>query len=110
MRCHALRNWRRRGRMGSYKADESSGMVLLAGNSHPELARLVSDRLNVKLGDAIVYNKTNRETTVDIKQSVRGKHVFIIQSGHRCKKTFKIGKLRNHILGVHLALHSSCRK
>ncbi|KHN84895.1 Phosphoribosyl pyrophosphate synthase-associated protein 2 [Toxocara canis] len=67
--------------MGSYKADESSGMVLLAGNSHPELARLVSDRLNVKLGDAIVYNKTNRETTVDIKQSVRGKHVFIIQSG-----------------------------
>ncbi|VDK45394.1 unnamed protein product [Anisakis simplex] len=69
--------------MGSYKADESSGMVLLAGNSHPELARLVSDRLNVKLGDAIVYNKTNRETTVDIKQSVRGKHVFIIQSGSK---------------------------
>uniref|UniRef100_A0A9J2P430 Ribose-phosphate pyrophosphokinase N-terminal domain-containing protein n=1 Tax=Ascaris lumbricoides TaxID=6252 RepID=A0A9J2P430_ASCLU len=55
--------------MSSYKADESSGMVLLAGNSHPELARLVSDRLNVKLGDAIVYNKTNRETWVDIKQS-----------------------------------------
>uniref|UniRef100_F1L2D0 Phosphoribosyl pyrophosphate synthase-associated protein 2 n=1 Tax=Ascaris suum TaxID=6253 RepID=F1L2D0_ASCSU len=69
--------------MSSYKADESSGMVLLAGNSHPELARLVSDRLNVKLGDAIVYNKTNRETSVDIKQSVRGKHVFIIQSGSK---------------------------
>ncbi|PAV73871.1 hypothetical protein WR25_16060 [Diploscapter pachys] len=66
-----------------YKADESSGMVLLTGNSHPELARLVSDRLGIRLGDATVYNKTNRETSVDIKQSVRGKHVFIMQSGSK---------------------------
>lgn len=43
----------------------------------------IFSRLNVKLGDAIVYNKTNRETWVDIKQSVRGKHVFIIQSGSK---------------------------
>uniref|UniRef100_A0A915E1R4 Ribose-phosphate pyrophosphokinase N-terminal domain-containing protein n=1 Tax=Ditylenchus dipsaci TaxID=166011 RepID=A0A915E1R4_9BILA len=66
-----------------YKTDESSGMVFLAGNSHPELARLVSDRLGVKMGDATVYNKTNRETSVDIKQSVRGKHVFILQTSNK---------------------------
>lgn len=58
-------------------------MVLLTGNSHPELARLVSDRMGIRLGDAIVYNKTNRESSVDIKQSVRGKHVFILQSGSK---------------------------
>ncbi|VDN57910.1 unnamed protein product [Dracunculus medinensis] len=68
---------------GVYKDDESTGMVLLAGNSHPDLARLVSDRLNVKLGEVSIYNKTNRETSVEIRQSVRGKHVFIIQSGSK---------------------------
>lgn len=43
---------------------KSSGMVLLMGNSHPELARLVSDRLGVRLGDAVVYNKVNFEFLV----------------------------------------------
>uniref|UniRef100_A0A914UGM7 Ribose-phosphate pyrophosphokinase N-terminal domain-containing protein n=1 Tax=Plectus sambesii TaxID=2011161 RepID=A0A914UGM7_9BILA len=65
------------------KDDESCGMILLAGNAHPELARLTSDRMGIKLGDCTVYNKPNRETSVDIKQSVRGKHVFIIQSGSK---------------------------
>lgn len=41
-------------------SDESSGMVLLTGNSHPALSELVSSRLGIRLGDAIVYNKTNR--------------------------------------------------
>ncbi|KAK6041852.1 hypothetical protein COOONC_20643 [Cooperia oncophora] len=63
----------------NYKTDDSSGMVFLSGNSHPELSRLVSDRLGIRQGEVIVYNKTNRETSVDIKQSVRGKHVFILQ-------------------------------
>ncbi|CAP35094.2 Protein CBG17449 [Caenorhabditis briggsae] len=65
------------------RADASSGMVLLTGNSHPELAKMVSERLEIRLGEATVYNKTNRETSVDIKQSVRGKHVFILQSGSK---------------------------
>lgn len=43
-------------------ADESTGMVLLTGNSHPELARLLSDRLGIRLADVVVYNKTNRGT------------------------------------------------
>uniref|UniRef100_A0AC34QYC5 Ribose-phosphate pyrophosphokinase N-terminal domain-containing protein n=1 Tax=Panagrolaimus sp. JU765 TaxID=591449 RepID=A0AC34QYC5_9BILA len=62
-------------------SDESSGMVILAGNSHPYLCELICHRLGIRIGDAIVYNKSNTETSVDIKQSVRGKHVFIIQSG-----------------------------
>ncbi|KAI6197935.1 Ribose-phosphate diphosphokinase family-containing protein [Aphelenchoides besseyi] len=71
-------------------SDESSGMVLLTdgrslrllfeGNAHPTLAQLVCERMGVRMGDAAVYNKSNRETSVDIKQSVRGKDVFIIQS------------------------------
>ncbi|KAI6230430.1 Ribose-phosphate diphosphokinase family-containing protein [Aphelenchoides fujianensis] len=61
-------------------SDESSGMVILTGNAHPTLAELVCERMGVRKGDAAVYNKSNRETNVDIKQSVRGKDVFIIQS------------------------------
>ena len=58
-----------------YKADESSGMVLLTGNSHPELARLVSDRLGIRLGDATVYNKTNRGKTWNFEEfSKKRKH------------------------------------
>ncbi|CAD5217549.1 unnamed protein product [Bursaphelenchus okinawaensis] len=65
------------------KTDASTGMVILAGNSHPELAKLVAGHLGIPLGDATVYKKTNKETAVDIKQSVRSKHVFIIQSGNK---------------------------
>ncbi|KAF1585577.1 UNVERIFIED_CONTAM: Phosphoribosyl pyrophosphate synthase-associated protein 2, partial [Eudyptes robustus] len=61
----------------------SSGMVILTGNAHPTLAQLVCERMGVRMGEAVVYNKSNRETSVDIKQSVRGKHVFIIQSASK---------------------------
>ncbi|GMT07365.1 hypothetical protein PENTCL1PPCAC_29539, partial [Pristionchus entomophagus] len=61
--------------------DRSSGMILLSGNSHPELSRLVAERLGIPLGDAVVYNNTCSETTVNIKESVRSKHVFILQTG-----------------------------
>nr|XP_022317999.1 phosphoribosyl pyrophosphate synthase-associated protein 2-like [Crassostrea virginica] len=56
-------------------------MVLLAGNSHPELSQLIAQRLGIRLGDINVYHKTNRETNVEIKESVRGKDVYIIQTG-----------------------------
>ncbi|XP_061181957.1 phosphoribosyl pyrophosphate synthase-associated protein 2-like isoform X1 [Saccostrea echinata] len=56
-------------------------MVLLCGNSHPELSQLIAQRLGVRLGDINVYHKTNRETNVEIKESVRGKDVYIIQTG-----------------------------
>lgn len=65
------------------KTDASTGMVLLTGNSHPELAKLVSERLGIHLCDASVFNKSNKETTVDIRQSVRGKHVFILQTANK---------------------------
>ncbi|VDK49749.1 unnamed protein product [Anisakis simplex] len=79
-------------------SDESSGMVVLTGNSHPKLAQLVSERLGIKLGDAIVYNKPNRETAVDIKQSVRGKHVYILQSASK--------DVNNNIMEMLILMHA----
>lgn len=83
----------------------SSDVVLVHGNSHPELANLIAGyfelrpkytkslffikqisflyyrRLGVKSGGASVYHKTNRETMVEIGDSIRGKDIYIIQTG-----------------------------
>lgn len=61
----------------------SSDIVLISGNSHPELAKSIANRLRIKLGECAVYYKTNRETMVEIGDSVRGKNIFIIQTGSK---------------------------
>jgi phosphoribosylpyrophosphate synthetase len=49
---------------------------------------LCFSRLGVKTGGCSVYHKTNRETMVEIGDSVRGKDVYIIQTGTKfVKKT-----------------------
>ncbi|CAF1286765.1 unnamed protein product, partial [Didymodactylos carnosus] len=55
-------------------------MVILTGNSYPELAEMIASRIK-PLGECRVYKKSDKETHVEIKESVRGKDVFIIQTG-----------------------------
>ena len=46
------------------------------------LKYLISFRhLDVKLGKSSAHQKTNKETVVEIQESVRGKDVYIIQTG-----------------------------
>ncbi|XP_018356206.1 PREDICTED: phosphoribosyl pyrophosphate synthase-associated protein 2 [Trachymyrmex septentrionalis] len=59
----------------------SSDIVIIAGNSHPELANLIASRLGMKPGGCAVYHKSNRETMVEIGDSVRGKDLYLIQTG-----------------------------
>lgn len=59
----------------------TTDVVIVHGNSHPELANLVANRLGVKSGGASVYHKPNRESMVEIGDSVRGKDIYIIQTG-----------------------------
>lgn len=59
----------------------TSDIVIISGNSHPELTNLVAARLGVKTGGCAVYHKQNRETMVEIGDSVRGKDIYIIQTG-----------------------------
>lgn len=56
-------------------------MILLTGNSHPELAELIASRIK-PLGDCRIY-KRSEETKVEITESIRGKDVFIIQTGSK---------------------------
>ncbi|XP_043243942.1 phosphoribosyl pyrophosphate synthase-associated protein 2-like isoform X8 [Amphibalanus amphitrite] len=58
-------------------------IMILAGNSHPALAQLIADRLGVRLGACLVYQKTDRETMVEIQESVRSRTVYILQTGSK---------------------------
>lgn len=60
---------------------QKNQMLLIGGNSHPELCQLVASKLGIRLCEMSTYHKLNRETTVEIKESVRGKDVYIMQTG-----------------------------
>ncbi|KAM6500979.1 Phosphoribosyltransferase-like protein [Amanita muscaria] len=59
----------------------NNSVRLLSGNSHPELAHAVAERLGVSLVPCTVKKFSNGETSVTISESVREEDVFIIQSG-----------------------------
>lgn len=78
--------------------------VIIAGSSHPDLvssndsssdfrlnctficsqAQKIASRLDVPLGNCSVYHTSNKETLVDIGESVRGRDVYIVQTGLYC--------------------------
>lgn len=53
---------------------------LLAGNSNIELAKKISEYLQVELADSKVSRFSDGEVEVEIRENVRGRNVFIIQS------------------------------
>lgn len=54
---------------------------VFGGSSHPELAKLICERLGISLGRSTLKKFSNKETSVEVGESVRGEDVFIIQSG-----------------------------
>ncbi|KAF3219463.1 hypothetical protein TWF192_006268 [Orbilia oligospora] len=58
----------------------TNSIKLLTGNSHPELASLVAQRLGTELTKIMVLQYSNQETSVTIGESVRDEDVFILQS------------------------------
>lgn len=55
-------------------------MEIFAGNSNIKLATAIADELGLPLGDAEVSKFSDGEIVVNIKETVRGKELFIIQS------------------------------
>ncbi|OAQ73279.2 ribose-phosphate pyrophosphokinase 5 [Pochonia chlamydosporia 170] len=56
-------------------------IVLLGGNSHPQLTENVSNILGIPSCDRILSKFSGGESRCEIKDSVRGKDVYIVQSG-----------------------------
>lgn len=63
-------------------------MVILTGNSHRDLAKQIAERLGLRLGATSIYHTSNRETVAEIGDSVRGRDVYIIQTGGKDVNNF----------------------
>ena len=52
---------------------------ILTGNANPELAQAIADVLGVRVSDTMVTRFSDGEIRVQIKESVRGADVFVVQ-------------------------------
>ncbi|XP_051940073.1 phosphoribosyl pyrophosphate synthase-associated protein 1-like isoform X1 [Hippocampus zosterae] len=85
-----------------------SGYRVFSANSSSactELAKKITERLGVELGKSVVYQEGNAETRVEVKESVRGQDIFIIQTIPRDVNTAIM-----ELLIMAYALKTSCAK
>ena len=75
-------------------------IVVLGGNSHPQLTAKICDQLGIPEGNVLLSKFSVGETRVEIKESVRGKDVYIIQSGG--------GKVNDHLMELLISI-SACK-
>ena len=75
-------------------------IVVLGGSSHPQLNEQICENLGITQGAALFTKFAVGETRVEIKESVRGKDVYIIQSG--------AGKVNDHLMEL-LIVISACK-
>lgn len=54
--------------------------LIFAGNSNPELAREIAQRMDTRVGSALVDKFKNEECRIEIRENVRGAEVFVVQS------------------------------
>ncbi|CAF4601259.1 unnamed protein product [Rotaria sp. Silwood2] len=73
---------------------------VFGGSSHPELTKLICTRLGLEPGRVITKKFSNRETSVEINESVRGEDVFIVQSG--------CGEINDNLMEL-LIMISACK-
>lgn len=73
---------------------------VFSGSSHPDLTKRICDRLQIQVSNAALKKFSNRETNVEIGESVRGEDVFIVQSG--------CGEINDHLMEL-LIMISACK-
>jgi ribose-phosphate pyrophosphokinase len=56
--------------------------MLFSGRSHPALAQLIADQLNIELGEVELKTFANGETYCRYRESIRGADVFVVQACH----------------------------
>ena len=75
-------------------------IVVLGGSSHPSLVETICEMLGISPGQALFSKFAVGETRVEIYESVRGKDVYIIQSGG--------GKVNDHFVELCIAI-AACK-
>ncbi|KAH7130293.1 phosphoribosyltransferase-like protein [Dendryphion nanum] len=74
-------------------------IVVLGGSSHPQLTETICNHLGIPPAKMLLSKFAVGETRVEIGESVRGKDVFIIQSGG--------GKVNDHLMELLITI-SAC--
>ncbi len=64
--------------------DFADKAIIFSGNANRDLAEKVAAQLQVPLGSATISKFNDGEINIHINESIRGKHVFIIQSTCSC--------------------------
>ncbi|HEV3156637.1 MAG TPA: ribose-phosphate pyrophosphokinase [Candidatus Baltobacteraceae bacterium] len=54
--------------------------LLFAGNSNPQLAHEIAQRMDTRIGSALVDKFKNQECRIEIHENVRGAEIFVVQS------------------------------
>lgn len=67
-------------RLKQHKANGDQSLVVLGGNSNPDLVKELAELLGVTPADALVAKFPEGEIQVQIRENIRGKDVFIVQS------------------------------
>ena len=75
-------------------------IVVLGGSSHPQLTQTICSHLGIPPANVLLDKFSVGETRVEIKESVRGKDVYIIQSGG--------GKVNDHLMELLISI-SACK-
>lgn len=75
-------------------------LVVLGGSSHPQLVETICNHLGIPPAKILLGKFAVGETRVEIQESVRGKDVYIIQSGG--------GKVNDHLMELLITI-SACK-
>lgn len=81
--------------------------IIFSGNANYALAEKIAAQLNVNLGSAKVSKFNDGEINIRINESIRGKHVFIIQSTCPCSTQSINDNLMELILLIRTCKRSS---
>ncbi|NGX57771.1 MAG: Ribose-phosphate pyrophosphokinase [Chlamydiae bacterium] len=66
--------------MGCGMTVKDNDYVILSGSSHPSLAKEIANHLGMDLGEVNLERFPDKEISVQILDSVRGKDVFVVQT------------------------------
>ncbi|MCJ1312361.1 ribose-phosphate pyrophosphokinase [Agyrium rufum] len=75
-------------------------IVVIGGSSHPQLTERICSHLGIPPANVLLSKFSVGETRVEIQESVRGKDVYIIQSG--------AGKVNDHLMELLITI-SACK-
>ncbi|OMJ07532.1 Ribose-phosphate pyrophosphokinase 2 [Smittium culicis] len=73
-------------------------LALISGSSHPSLAKGIADHLGIELLPVKLGKFSNQETSVEVAQSVRNKHIYIIQSA--------CGNVNDHLIELMILIQA----